>query len=800
MLISGAIVLVTIGLARYAGHLLRQTLDARIAGLLSPVKGKILLRLPTLLQCFLVIQGIVLARDRLVFSQETDVLLEPFLHALTLAGQFVILLILAISIWGGAAVWSVLSGGKKRKDEVVVSELIEVSGQGSDFKLVADIAKLFIGIVKQHLTAAPKTPGRVSLLEQDPARSKYVFDLQIQLEGGWKSRRMTVGRIGADSGSRSKCFYVIFEDYLVVKVPPVPITDLREYVDSLKREAAIARQLELRECIIPSVSTIMKYVGHTQESKADMVDSSEESAIKSLFMYPRLANYLKVGETFAYFMDMSKYYFLHDVIETLHDSSQLVADEVSKHAMVNWKFFPMSDRYGQEFAPLFQAMEKVYAGYSAAVQGLFASENISFAVVQHQLNGYFAARLLGDDQRFGKTLPPTLQNRLVRLTSETLTLHAELIAKYLQTVGQLCDDLLFARSKASVEGVVANLLALLAHIGAKGVALRDLKPDNLLVAGDRQYYPAFLGRPDEYKIGLIDIETGVIFGTPPRRHIDQPQLGGTPQYATPSHFFANDLLKNLYGDLHTILHLQDWHGVTGVIFKVITNLFLFEKTARTVPGIVGRINNSRHDNGALLLVAIGASDLFWEEAENEFLEKTDSARERLEKLEIRMPAAATAMFRVRLSEEAQRAEGMIKACVVGQTVYSTEKGRNALLHGSSQEITKLIRQWQKVDNRQPTLLPHQLQALDFLRKLAALKGQCENYHLTLALLAKPSPRISALLLLNNMFAVVKSHMVKDHWSDQVSSDEERRRAADGRITLDATLKCNEREYQTVIVN
>lgn len=166
------------------------------------------------------------------------------------------------------------------------------------------------------------------------------------------------------------------------------------------------------------------------------------------------------------------------------------------------------------------------------------------------------------------------------------------------------------RIKAPVEGIIANLLDLLAHIGARGVSLRDLKPDNLLVARPRKEYPRFLNDPAEYVIGLIDIETAVVFGNLHWRRMEQPKLGGTPQYATPSHFFTNDLIHHLYGRVAEVLHLQDWHGLLGVIYKVITNRQLFNKTAATVPGIVRGINAAA-DETDLGRFAIKASRVFW---------------------------------------------------------------------------------------------------------------------------------------------------------------------------------------------
>lgn len=44
-----------------------------------------------------------------------------------------------------------------------------------------------------------------------------VYEFKIQQKGNWVSRKISIGPIGETSGARSKCFYVIFDDHLVVK-------------------------------------------------------------------------------------------------------------------------------------------------------------------------------------------------------------------------------------------------------------------------------------------------------------------------------------------------------------------------------------------------------------------------------------------------------------------------------------------------------------------------------------------------------------------------------------------------------
>ena len=79
---------------------------------------------------------------------------------------------------------------------------------------------------------------------------------------------------------------------------------------------------------------------------------------------------------------------------------------------------------------------------------------------------------------------------------------------------------------SAISSMVINLLDLLYWLGQKKLAMRDLKPDNLLVAGNPAKFPQFLGSANMYSIGLIDVETAVSYEAPDPKSIRQPPLGG----------------------------------------------------------------------------------------------------------------------------------------------------------------------------------------------------------------------------------------------------------------------------------
>jgi hypothetical protein len=101
-------------------------------------------------------------------------------------------------------------------------------------------------------------PARFSMTPASANKKMKVFELGVKGNSDWLTRRMSVGPLGEDTGSKSKCFYVIYDTHMVVKIPPVPVTDMVKYVRDIRREVQIAAQLSPVACIVPMVSVVLK--------------------------------------------------------------------------------------------------------------------------------------------------------------------------------------------------------------------------------------------------------------------------------------------------------------------------------------------------------------------------------------------------------------------------------------------------------------------------------------------------------------------------------------------------------------
>ena len=512
-----------------------------------------------------------------------------------------------------------------------------------DLELKESIVKFFLDIYKHRLRALRGDPAEIRLVDAQSFAPNYIYELRVMQSGDWHTRRMTIGPIGEETGSRSKCFYVIYDYHIVIKIPPNPINDLTKYTEMLKRERAIVRQLSMRECIVPGASVVLKLIQRFSRRADLALEGGEDDYMKLLNIFSELQKYLRIGDTFAFFMDLSKYYFLGHIIQSLHDTEKKLHEEIHRQSEVVGNFSKFEDRYGREDIPFFLEIEKLYTEYELGLKKLLQQCNIVSSPSRDQMKKWFFLHLVGDwVTEVEKHFEAEFIVELNRLLDGIISKNHKTIQAYRDSVKKSIHTVAFTQNKASMEGIVTNLLELLAHLKKKRVAMRDLKPDNLLVAGDRDRYPGFLAYPEEYKIGLIDVETAVVLTNAGSEGIEQPPLGGTPQYATPSHFFSNEVLAHSYESLAMILHMQDWYGVIGIIYRTITGLPLFVKTAKILTTIIktkGEYKGKEEEH------FLSVNEMFWNSADTEFREKLTAREETLKSLSITVLDQARKMFR-----------------------------------------------------------------------------------------------------------------------------------------------------------
>ena len=135
----------------------------------------------------------------------------------------------------------------------------------------------------------------------------------------------------------------------------------------------------------------------------------------------------------------------------------------------------------------------------------------------------------------------------------------------------------------------------------------------------------------KYSLGLIDFETAVYLK---KDEIEQPLLGGTPFYATPSHVFKNDVLCYFFKNISRNYYFQDWYAAIGMIYLVVTGERLFEETAKRLTEIVKKLQQSSENKHTLIDNFKKYNGFFWKSATKEFKVKTGANKFKLQSVKI----------------------------------------------------------------------------------------------------------------------------------------------------------------------
>lgn len=521
---------------------------------------------------------------------------------------------------------------KKREDEQDISDTLR-------------IAKFFLELFRLQTGAAPDAPAELFPVEAMTIGSNQIYQLRILHNGEWSKRRMSIGPLGEASGSKSKCFYVIYDVHIVIKIPPKPLNDFQAYIDSIKNDGHIVDKLAPKQCIVPKISVILQRIYTFPGGDNITPEKLEEKYIRLLEKRPALQEYLKIGGSFVFFMDLSKYFFLGHILDNLHDLGQKVNEEILRNPGIIWDLQEFSGRYGLSAGKICDKMQEIYTDFETEIRNRLMAQDPPVPVPTYQIKNWYLLYLTGNTIKTDeKLLSPMLADHINKLADERFQRNVKEIALYKKVVHKYVRNISFARSRSQLENISINLLTLLSWLGEKKIAMRDLKPDNLLVAGEPTEYPQFLTSVEKFSIGLIDVETAVDYDDSNGRSIPQPQLGGTPNYATPTHLFDNRTLSLVYKDLPRILHLQDWQATIGMIYKTAMGKTLFHNTGKLLPNIVKTIHQSMANRKKPETIVQEISRMFWRRAAEDFTTQLHKKASDLRSLKLKLPETVKTMF------------------------------------------------------------------------------------------------------------------------------------------------------------
>lgn len=661
-----------------------------------------------------------------------------------------------------------VAGTKKKKKEVV-----DTKNPVVDERVYAgqeQIVQFFLSVFKAQKGVEPSADATFRPVDSRRPDRNFIYELRVKCDGDWARRRMTIGPIGEDSGSRSTCYYVIYDDHMVIKISPTPLTDFGRYVNSINRENRIANKLSPRECLVPRLSVILKKIHPFQEGSKLPIELMEQKYIQLLEGNTELQNFLKIGDGFAYFMDLSKYFFLGHILHRIHNIEDKITNEISKQPGLLWNTAEFEARYGSLHVGICDELNPVYTSFYNRCYDLLQQHHIDNTVSEFTIKEWFLVYLAGG--KLSITDFDTKPHLASEINASILKLFVDKrqpIQNYQRMVRAFVIAKNLKQHTSQISSMAINLLNLLFWLSEKKLAMRDLKPDNLLIAGNPSKFPQFLGSANMYSIGLIDVETTVSYDLSEKKKIWQAPLGGTPSYATPTHQLKNDTIRKVYKNLPLILHLQDWYATVGMIYQTVTGERLFEKTAKNLLNLKKTIREQSRKNENSQAVLKDASHSFWKMALAEFNTKTKKNEKRLRFIRLIISQESNNMLLETFANTQKCISKFIQDLILTQTAFKGDKIPKSLYSAPPLKIHHLRIKFTRGKWKQ---LPPEKKdnALKVLDDLFFLKKQSEQLILTSNLLKKSVSIVSTFDLLKAMLIVVFVHMYQNCWG-VISSDQ-----------------------------
>jgi len=572
------------------------------------------------------------------------------------------------------------------------------------------------GPQSQEYTLLPKGPG-----------GEEVYELRVRCGTTWETRRMSISQLSEAVESKSTCFKVIYDDQMVIKIPPKPFTDFDKYLTYIKNERHIVSNLTPAiNCLSSSLAAMLNKVPGLKFPEETDENALEEKYIHLLTTRPQLQQYLKIGDGFVFFMRLAKSSFLNQVIEKMHDKT-IIQNEMLHHAGIFEDIYAFEALYGGQYEDVFFKINELYHQYKKIIDILLPQYENYDAVPTYKTQEWFYCKLAGEKLNLGDIqASEDFSEDLNQMLDILMEEKEAAVFQYRRITEKYIEKKVFDNNRKAIEGLIINILNLLCRLKDRHIAIRDLKPDNIFISANRDGADTFLGNPNAYSLGLIDLETAVHLHINDIEGMKQPLLAGTFPYMTPHHLFVNKSLRELFGDeLCRVLYMQDWYAAIGMIFNVATGKILFGKTSRVMQKIFEIKKTAVREKKPLAGILKSISWNFWNAASNECRQKTALHKDKLGKMQILLPEPVAAALKQELHLEEQAITAVIDARIRSKPFL--KKRHQKLMTASSQKIAQYRARWEggEIDAELPPVDRDKI--ISIMKGMESLKAVVEGH-------------------------------------------------------------------------
>ncbi len=590
-----------------------------------------------------------------------------------------------------------------------------------------------------------------------------IYELRVRSGVEWKTRRMSICQLGDTVESKSTCYKVIYDEQLVIKIPPKPFTDFEKYLEYINNERHIVNQLTPSiNCLSPSLSAILNMIPDLSSSSETDPGRLEDQYIKMLTSHPRLQKYLKIGKGFVFFMSLSRSAFFNQVIENIHDKTR-AQNEMLKNTSIFEDIYAFEALYGNQYDDVFFKINSLYHEYDKIIDILLPQHENYDSVPVYKKQEWFYFKLAGEKLEIDENeLSDIFLEDLNQLLDILMKEKEAAVIQYRGISEKYINKKIFDNNRKNIEGLIVNTLILLYHLRNQHIAIRDLKPDNIFIAGNFDGADNFLNNPDAFSLGLIDLETALHLHPDDPAKMRQPLLAGTFPFMTPHHLFKNKDLYKLFGkETFRILYMQDWYAAIGMIFNVVTGKTMFLKTAKLMQKIFEIKKKAVKEKKSLPDTLKSVSWIFWSTAAAECHRKIKIHSDKFDSLDIKLPEPVIEM----LKDELQNEKTVIKKTIkvrINSKPYLKKDGQK-LYRASSDQVAKYRKRWEKgiYEPQLPADVRNNI--VNILKGMQSLKIQTERHDRLSRKLDHEMPCDELLMFLLNR---VLNAMYRQFWTNR----------------------------------
>ena len=591
----------------------------------------------------------------------------------------------------------------------------------------------------------------------------HVYELRVRSGTEWLTRRMSVRQLGETVESKSTCFKVIYDDQLVVKIPPRPFTDFNKYLTYISNERHIVDQLSPAvQCLSPSLSAILNMIPELNFAASGTDPAQlEKKYTEILKTHSRLQKHLRIGEGFVFFMSLSRSLFFNQIIEKIHDPTRAQADMLKNTDMFE-DIYAFEALYGDLYDDVFFKINRLYHEYGKIIDILLPQHENYDEVPAYRKQEWFYRKLAGQPiEIHEKELSPVFFEDLNELINILMEENEAAVIQFRGISERYIRKKIFDNQRKTIEGIITNIFNLLYNLKDRRVAIRDLKPDNIYIAGNFDDADNYLHRPEAFSMGLIDLETAVHLEPSDPVGMPQPLLAGTFSFMTPHHLFKNRDLYRLFGDqFPRVLYMQDWYAALGMIFQTVTGVPLFVKTARLMQKIFETKKKAVQNKSPMPETLKSVSWIFWHTASTECHQKIRNHQDKFKMLTLRLTEPVIAMLKEEMAVEKKVLTRSIAVRL--RSKPALDRHREKLLRASANQVAAFRSAWEKSPEGagEPPVLRKKI--IDILTGMEALKQQMEAYEGFARQLEKQQMSCDELLVF--FFNRILNAMYRQFWT------------------------------------